>query len=74
MNDKQIPGTFHYFDKRTNEEDSPVDVPYPVHERCQHMEEIYEEFFDTNSLTIAKVRKGFVYFSQVQRKKEIRRA
>ncbi len=47
--------TFHYFDKRTNEEDTPLTLPPDVQNKYEQMERLFEEFFDDNSLSVAKV-------------------
>jgi hypothetical protein len=45
----------NYFDKRTTEEDSPIFLDSIKQNKYQHLETIYEEFFEQNSLTLAKV-------------------
>ena len=55
MNGKEYQ-SFHYFDKRTNEEDMPVMLPNTIQDKYEQLEVIFEEFFDDNSLSLAKVR------------------
>jgi hypothetical protein len=55
MNGKPVSGTLGYFDRRTNEEDVPVVPSASVQEKYEHLDAIFEEFFEDNSLTIAKV-------------------
>jgi hypothetical protein len=45
----------NYFDKRTAEEDSPVVLDTRTQKKYQHLETIFEEFFEQNGLSIAKV-------------------
>jgi hypothetical protein len=45
----------NYFDKRTAEEDSPVVLDTKTQNKYQHLETIFEEFFEQNGLSIAKV-------------------
>lgn len=67
--------TLNYFDRRSNEEDLPVEVELSAHAKYQTLENIYEEFFDENSLNVAKVNfRGIdFYFSHFLKKKEIRK-
>lgn len=44
-----------YFDKRVPEEDTPITVSDAVQLKYERLEAIYEEFFDDNSLHLAKV-------------------
>lgn len=56
---KGIPSaySFKYFDKRVTEEDTPVKgLSEQVQARYEELDVIYEEFFDENSLFLAKVR------------------
>ena len=55
MNGKEYNQTFHYFDKRTNEEDMPLMLPHDVQDKYEQMDGLFEEFFDANSLSLAKV-------------------
>jgi hypothetical protein len=59
MNGKEYVQSFHYFDKRTSEEDMPVIMPVIIQDKYEQMEVIFEEFFDDNCLTLAKVN---IYF------------
>jgi hypothetical protein len=59
MNGKEYQ-SFHYFDKRTNEEDMPVMLPHNVQDKYEQMEVLFEEFFDDNSLSLAKVRPKYL--------------
>ncbi len=45
----------NYFDKRTAEEDCPVFLDTKTQKKYQHLETIYEEFFEQNGLSLAKV-------------------
>ena len=56
MNGKEYVQSFHYFDKRTNEEDMPVIVSTKVQDSYEQLEVAFEEFFDDSSLSQAKVR------------------
>lgn len=56
MNDKEYVQSFHYFDKRTIEEDMPVIVSKKIQDQYEQLEVIFEEFFDDSSLSQAKVR------------------
>lgn len=58
MNGKEYQ-SFHYFDKRTNEEDMPVMLPNTIQDKYEQLEVIFEEFFDDNSLSLAKVSQYF---------------
>lgn len=60
MNGKEYVQSFHYFDKRTNEEDLPIAVPVNVQDKSEQMERLFEDFFDDNSLTLAKVRSPLI--------------
>lgn len=55
MNGKENVESFHYFDKRTNEEDLPIALSVEVQEKYEQIEPLYDEFFDDNSLSLAKV-------------------
>lgn len=44
-----------YFDKRVAEEDCPVNVSEEAQRRYEQLDSLYEEFFDDNSLHLAKV-------------------
>lgn len=44
-----------YFDKRVAEEDTPISVSEEVQDRYQSLDAVYEDFFDDNSLHLAKV-------------------
>jgi hypothetical protein len=44
-----------YFDKRTAEEDSPIVLDTKIQKKYQHLETLFEEFFEQNGLSIAKV-------------------
>jgi hypothetical protein len=59
MNGKEYQ-SFHYFDKRTNEEDMPVMLPHNVQDKYEQMEVLFEEFFDDNSLSLAKARRKYL--------------
>ncbi len=56
MNGKEYVQSFHYFDKRTNEEDIPVIISNKVQDQYEQLEGVFEEFFDDSSLSQAKVR------------------
>jgi hypothetical protein len=45
----------NYFDKRTAEEDSPVILDTSIQKKYQHLETIFEDFFEQSGLSIAKV-------------------
>jgi hypothetical protein len=55
MNGKEFMQSFHYFDKRTNEEDMPVIVSNKIQDDLEQLEVVFEEFFDDSSLSQAKV-------------------
>ncbi len=69
MNGKEYVQSFHYFDKRTNEEDLPVTLSVNVHDKYEQMEVLFEEFFDDNSLTLAKVIIFFMVIAKFERGK-----
>ena len=46
----------HYFEKRTNEEDMPVYIEEDMQDKFENLEILYEDFFDENSLSTAKVK------------------
>ena len=73
MKEKSL-GQLGYFDKRSTEEDMPVSPSKEISDKYEHLEGIFEEFFDDNSLTLAKVlliRNKNI--SIVQKKKEIKK-
>lgn len=45
-----------YFDKRVSEEDMPIQTPEDIQLRYEELDLIFEEFFDENSLHLAKVK------------------
>ncbi len=51
-NENQI---VNYFDKRTSEEDLPVNFDVKIHEKYEKLEGLFDKFFDSNSLALAKV-------------------
>jgi len=55
MSGKEYVQSFHYLDRRTNEEDMPINLPVPIQDKYEQMEVLFEEFFDDNSLSLAKV-------------------
>jgi hypothetical protein len=59
---------FHYFDKRSNEEDLPVSVGDSTQNKYEELEAIFDEFFEDNSLTLAKV-KYFLIIAKFKRGK-----
>jgi hypothetical protein len=62
MNGKEFMQSFHYFDKRTNEEDMPVIVSNKIQDQLEQLELVFEEFFDDSSLSQAKVSNKKVHF------------
>jgi len=54
MNDKDY-SSFLYFDRRTNEEDMPVRPSEEVQRKYEEIEALFDEFFEDNSLSLAKV-------------------
>ena len=74
MNGKEYVQPSHYFDKRTNEEDLPVILPFVIQDKYEQMDIIFEEFFDDNSLSLAKVNfYSFNLISNLLRRKEIKK-
>jgi len=55
MNDKDY-SSFLYFDRRTNEEDMPVRPSEETQRKYEEIEALFDDFFEENSLTLAKVR------------------
>ncbi len=49
------PYSIKYFDKRVPEEDSPINVSDDIQQRYEELDIIFEDFFDDNSLHLAKV-------------------
>jgi hypothetical protein len=72
MNGKEYVQSFHYFDKRTNEEDLPVALPTNIQDKYEQIEIMFEEFFDDNSLSLAKVIFFIILYSKIQKKREIK--
>jgi hypothetical protein len=77
MNGKEYVKSFHYFDKRTSEEDMPVESEEVMQKQYEEMEILFEDFFDDNSLSLAKVENKDInmiyYFSKIQKKKETKK-
>jgi hypothetical protein len=44
-----------YFDKKTPEEDIPVNVDSEIQQKFQQIDELYEKFFLESTLSFAKV-------------------
>lgn len=47
--------TKKFFDKKSPEEDIPVEVEDSVQVKYSKINEIYDEFFEENTITLAKV-------------------
>lgn len=74
MNYKDNFSSTKYFDKRVPEEDLPVLVPEDLQNKYEEIDNIFESFFDDNSLHLAKVKNIFnLPFSKAQKKKEIKK-
>jgi hypothetical protein len=50
MNDKK------FFDKKSSEEENPVDIDSDLQQKYTKLNQIYEEFFEESSIAEAKVR------------------
>jgi hypothetical protein len=48
--------SLNYFDKRTSEEDMPIHISEKIQDKYEQLELLYDNFFDDNSLSNAKVR------------------
>jgi len=55
MNDRDY-SSYLYFDRRTNEEDMPVRPSQEIQKNYEEIERLFEEFFEDNSLSLAKVK------------------
>jgi hypothetical protein len=55
MNDRDY-SSYLYFDRRTNEEDMPVRPTQEIQKKYEDIEALFEEFFEDNSLLLAKVK------------------
>ena len=55
MNDRDY-SSYLYFDRRTNEEDMPVRPTQEIQKKYEDIEALFEEFFEDNSLSLAKVK------------------
>jgi hypothetical protein len=58
MNDKiedDIPTQANYFDRRVDEEDEPVIVDEETQIKCEVLDDMFEDFFDEDFLSVAKV-------------------
>ena len=64
-----------YFDKKVPEEDTPISFNDDVQDKYQKLDFVYEEFFDDNSLHLAKVNIYLINLnkSNHQKKKEIKK-
>jgi hypothetical protein len=59
MNDKNqedIPIQSNYFDRRVDEEDEPVVVDEETQIKCEVLDDMFEDFFEEDFLSVAKVR------------------
>jgi hypothetical protein len=55
MNGTKESSSMTYFDKRSNEEDMPIMPQNKIIDKYEKLEDIYENLFDTNNLSLAKV-------------------
>jgi hypothetical protein len=53
--------TNKYFEKRVAEEDTPISVSDEVQDKYQKLDSVYEDFFDDNSLHLAKVKFSLIH-------------
>ncbi len=68
MNDKDY-SSFLYFDRRTNEEDIPVRPSEEVQRKYEEIEALFDEFFEDNSLSLAKVNLYLPIIAIIKRRK-----
>ena len=68
MNDKDY-SSFLYFDRRTNEEDMPVRPSEEVQRKYEEIEALFDEFFEDNSLSLAKVNLYLPIIAIIKRRK-----
>lgn len=71
MKDNNTP-FLKYFDKRVAEEDTPIKVTDEAQQKYEQLDILFEEFFDDNSLHLAKVDM-YLIISNHRKKKETKR-
>jgi hypothetical protein len=57
---QDAPYSLNYFDRRVPEEDLPITVSEDIEKKYEELDNLFEDFFDDDSLHLAKVYRNLI--------------